>query len=72
MKKIYQMEELECAHCAAKMEDGIKAIPGVTDATVSFFAQKLILVTETDDQTEIIKKARKLIKKIEPDCDIVI
>ena len=50
MKKTYNLEDLECANCAAKMEEGINKLPGVTSATVSFITQKLILETETDDQ----------------------
>ena len=72
MKKVYKLEDLDCANCAAKMEERIKKTPGVTDATVSFFTQKMTVVTEADDQTEIMKEIVKVCKKIEPDCTIVI
>lgn len=72
MKKIYQLEDLDCANCAAKMENAIKSHSGVKDATVSFMTQKLILETEADDQSKIIKEIQKLIKKIEPDCSIIL
>ena len=36
MKKKFKMVDLDCANCAAKMEDAIKKIPGVNDASVSF------------------------------------
>ena len=35
MKKIYMMEDLDCANCAAKMEEAISKIEGVTSARVS-------------------------------------
>ena len=41
MKKKFKMVDLDCANCAAKMEDAIKKIDGVNDATVSFMMQKL-------------------------------
>ena len=72
MKKTYNLEDLECANCAAKMESGIKQLPGVTFAAVSFITQKLILETEGDDQSKIIKEIQKLIKKIEPDCRVIL
>ncbi|MBQ8250045.1 MAG: heavy-metal-associated domain-containing protein [Clostridia bacterium] len=72
MKKTYNLEDLECANCAAKMEEGINKLPGVTSATVSFITQKLILETETDDQSKLIKEIQKLIKKIEPDCRVIL
>ena len=46
MKKTYAMENLDCANCAAKMEKAILKIDGVKSATVSFFAQKLVLEAE--------------------------
>ena len=30
MKKKFKLEDLDCANCAAKMEEGIKKIAGVT------------------------------------------
>ena len=68
MKKTYKLTDLDCAHCAAKMETAIKKLPGVTDANVAFLAQKLTLETEADDQSAIMKDVVKIIKKIEPDC----
>ena len=70
MKKTYKLTDLDCAHCAAKMETAIRKLPGVTSASVMFLSQKLILETEADDQTEILKAAVKIIKKIEPDCSV--
>ena len=71
MKKSFNLEELDCAHCAAKMEDGIRKLDGVTSASVNFFAQKLILEAEDDRFDEILASAQKIISKIEPDCKIV-
>ena len=48
MKKTFAMQDLDCANCAAKMEKAILKIDGVTSATVSFFAQKLVLEAEDD------------------------
>lgn len=72
MKKVYKLEDLDCANCAAKMEDRIKKVAGVTDANVSFLTQKLSLVTECDDQSEIMKEIVKICKKVEPDCRIIL
>ena len=72
MKKVYKLEDLDCANCAAKMEERIKKVEGVTDATVSFFTQKMTVITEVEDQSEIMKEIVKVCKKVEPDCTIVI
>ena len=72
MKKIYNLEDLECAHCAAKMETAINKIDGVISASISFMTQKLTIEAEEKDLDKILKAAKKAIKKIEPDCRIVL
>ena len=70
MKKTYKLIDLDCANCAAKMEAAIKKLPGVTDATVSYLTQKMTI--EADDLDAIIKDVVKCVKKVEPDCEVVL
>ncbi len=72
MKKVYKLQNLDCANCAAKMEAAISKIEGVESATVSFMTQKLTINAEENDFEKIIKLASKAIKKIEPDCKIIV
>ena len=72
MKKIYKLEELDCAHCAAKMEDAIKKIEGVNAASVNFIALKLTVDIDDDIFEETMQKIIKACKKIEPDCKIIL
>ncbi|MBO4687915.1 MAG: cation transporter [Clostridiales bacterium] len=71
MRKSYKLEDLDCANCAAKMEEAISKIPGVTKVSVNFMAQKMIL--EADDAVfdSVLKEAEKTIAKVEPDCRII-
>ena len=71
MKKTYRLEELDCAHCAAKMEEAIRKLSGVTGASISFMTQKLTLEAEDEKLDEILQQAAKICRKIEPDCRIV-
>ncbi len=71
MKKTYPIKNLCCANCARKIEDGIKKIPGVTDAKILFMVQKLNLETDTDQQSSVLAQVRKVAQKIEPDCEIL-
>lgn len=71
MKKTFKLDEVDCANCAAKMEDKISKIDGVTFAAVSFFAQKLTVEADDAIFDDVLDKAEKIIKKIEPDCRIV-
>ena len=70
MKKRYKLSDLDCANCAAKMEDAINKLDGVTAATVSFFQQKLTIEAEDTRFDEIMDQVVKVCKRIEPDCVI--
>lgn len=71
MKKIYRMQDLECAHCAAKMEAAIAKIPGVESVTINFMTQKMTIETADENHAAIMDEAAKICRKIEPDCRIV-
>lgn len=70
MKRTYNIYDLDCAHCAAKLESEIAKIKGVESANVNFIAQKLIIEAEDDSFEAIIKEVREIAKKVEPDCTI--
>ncbi len=77
MRKSFKLQDLDCANCAAKMEDAINKIDGVDKATVSFMTQKLTLITDdslTADSSRfnaIVDEAQRICSCIEPDCVIV-
>lgn len=70
MKKKFKLIDLDCANCAAKMEEGIKKISGVKDASVSFMTQKLVLEADDDRFDVIMKEVVAVCAKVEPDCKI--
>lgn len=70
MRKVFELEDLDCANCAAKMAEGIRKIEGVTYADINFLTQKLTIEAEDGTFDEILKRAAKVCKKIEPDCRI--
>lgn len=70
MKKKFKLIDLDCANCAAKMEEGIKKISGVKDASVSLMTQKLVLEADDDRFDEIMKEVVAVCAKVEPDCKI--
>ena len=71
MKKTFKLIDLDCANCAAKMENNIKKIDGVADATVSFMAQKRTVEADDDRFESIMDEVVKVCRKVEPDCEIV-
>ena len=70
MKKRFKLTDLDCANCAAKMEEAIKKIDGVKDATVSFMAQKMTVEADDARFDVIMKEIVAVCKKVEPDCVI--
>ena len=71
MKKTYKCA-VDCANCAAKMEEAIKKIEGVVSARVNFMTQKLSLEAADDVFDSVLDQAVKACKKVEPDCEIEI
>ena len=72
MRKVFKMEDLDCANCAAKMEDAIRRIEGVESVSVSYITQRLTLVDGDDKFDDIVRQAQKVCRRIEPDCRIII
>ncbi len=71
MKKVFKLEDLDCAACAAKMEDAIRKVEGVQEVSVNFMTQKLKLELEEENYDTIMKEIKKVCKKVEPDCTIL-
>ncbi len=70
MKKKFKLTDLDCANCAAKMEDAIKKIDGVKDANVSFMMQKMTIEADDDRFEQIMDRVVEVCRKVEPDCVI--
>ena len=70
MKKKFKLQDLDCANCAAKMEEAIKRIEGVADANVSFMTQKMTIEAEESRFDEIMKEVVAVCRKVEPACII--
>lgn len=71
MKKVYKLEDLDCANCAAKMERAIAKIDGVSAVNVSFLMQRLSVEADEERFEEIMNEIVKACKKVEPDCRII-
>ncbi len=70
MKKTYDIE-VDCANCANLMEDAARKTEGVSQATVNFMTQKMIVEFEADqDVKKVMKAVLKNCRKVEDDCEI--
>ena len=67
MRKVFKLDEIDCAVCAGKLEDAIKKLDGVQDAKINFLTQKLTL----EDFDAVLDAVVKLTAEVEPDCEIL-
>lgn len=72
MRKVFKLDEIDCAVCAGKLEDAIKKLDGVEDAKINFLTQKLTLVADDADFDTVLNAVVKLTASIEPDCEILV
>ena len=72
MKKTFELEDLDCANCAMKMQEAILKIPGVQNCEVNFIKQKMTLEDDDAEFDKIVKLAVKAIAKVEPDCTVLL
>ena len=70
MKKTIKLIDLDCWHCADKIQRAVQKIDGVTHVEVNFLNQKMILEAPDDKFDSILAEAKLLIKKIEPDVTV--
>lgn len=72
MRKTFELENLECANCAAKMEQDISALPGVEKCTITFMTSRMSIRTaEGADLDGLLDQAQAIMKSYEKDCVIV-
>ncbi len=72
MKKTYKLRDLDCANCAAKMENAIAKLPEIESVTVNFLTQRMSLTfADSENEAEILAKVKKLIARVEPDCEVL-
>lgn len=71
MRRVYKVEDLDCANCAAKMQAAMEKIDGVNRASMSFMTQKFTLDAVDERFDEIFEECLRICKKIEPDMVVL-
>ncbi|MCR5311775.1 MAG: cation transporter [Lachnospiraceae bacterium] len=70
MTRTFILEDLDCAHCAQKIQDAVAKIVGVSECKVTFLTQKLVYNVEDDKNEAVEKEMRKIVKSTEPDVTV--
>lgn len=71
MKKIFLLEDLDCAHCAALIEGDVAKLEGVNSCSVTLLTQKITLDIIEEKASVILKDIKKIVKKYEPDVTVI-
>ena len=69
MKKVFKLEGLNCADCAAKIEEKVGKLEGVKSVMVNFMTTKMTL--ESENMEEIVEKVKKIVNEVEPDVNMI-
>ena len=68
-KKVYIVENLDCAHCASQVEAALNAHPAVEEAVLTFATKQLRLTAEDPDA--LLPELREIARKVEPEVRII-
>ncbi len=72
MTKTFILEDLDCAHCAEKIQNEVAAIAGVISSKCTLLTQKLkIELTDDADITAVTKEIKSIVNKFEPDVTVI-
>ena len=71
MKKVFKLEGLDCAHCAAKIEEKVSKLEGVKSVVINFMTTKMTLESVDENIVDIVEKVKKLINEVEPDVNMI-
>ncbi len=70
MTKTYKIE-VDCAHCASKMETAAKKIDGVSDVTINFMTLKMkVTFAEGADESKVMQNILSACRKVDSDCEV--
>ena len=70
MKKVFKMQNLDCANCALKLERALAKIDGVKSVSVNFIYQKVFLEYESEN-SEFLKQVKQIAKNTLPDVEVI-
>ena len=70
MKSTYKIKGIDCANCAAQLENAINKVEGVQNASISFMAERMVIEYDEQNKDEIMKRIKKVIKKEEQDATL--
>lgn len=72
MKKVFKLDEIDCANCARELQEELAKLDGVQNVSVNFMTQKLTLEAADDEFDEVLQRVVDFTAEAEPDCEILV
>lgn len=70
MKKTYSLDQLDCAACAAKMEEAASQVPGVEELRIDFLTKTMSLTASEDHFEQVAQNVMAACQRVEPECRV--
>ncbi len=70
MKKTYSLDQLDCAACAAKMEEAASQVPGVEELRINFLTKTMSLTASEDHFEQVAQNVMAACQRVEPECRV--
>lgn len=71
MKKVFKIEDVDCANCAAKMERAAAKLDGINEVSINFMAQRITIDAVDEKFNEIVDEVERVMKKVDKEAHIV-
>lgn len=71
MKKVFKIEDVDCANCAAKMERMAGKLEGVNEVSINFMAQRITIDAVDEKFDAVVNDVEKVMKKVDKEARIV-
>lgn len=72
MKQTWEVEDLDCANCAAKLENALWSVPGVEAVRVDFIGKRMTLAAPDEHFDEVVAAVVKKAAEVEPEVRILL
>lgn len=71
MKKLFKVQNVDCGHCALKMQNEICKIEGVENATLNFMTQRLTVEYDESKISDVASVCEQACRKIDKEVEII-
>ena len=71
MRRIFKVENVDCANCALKMQNNILKIEGISNATLNFLTQRLTVEFEDKKLSTIIDELQTACRKVDRAVNVI-